>query len=165
MNTLERPDRFHLEAAEGWLELGSPVEAERELEQINPALATQPAVLLVRCRVLGAARKWETLVEAANTLVTLAPELPAGWLDRSNALHFLGRYREAYDQLLPALERFPREGVFRYNLACFECRMGNLPAARGWLAKAFALDHPSNLRAQARDDPDLEPLWGELEGP
>ena len=95
----------------------------------------------------------------------LLPGNAEGWLHRSVALHELKRTREARDQLLPAVPLFPDSGAIRYDLACYECQLGHLPEAKGWLEKAFAIDHTNSLKRQALNDPDLEPLWkhiGEL---
>jgi hypothetical protein len=42
---LEPPDSLHLEAAEGWLELGNHLEANEELENITPQMRVHPDVL------------------------------------------------------------------------------------------------------------------------
>ena len=48
---LEMPDRFHLEAAEGWIGLGDYGSADDELEQISPATRLHPDVLQLRWRI------------------------------------------------------------------------------------------------------------------
>ena len=45
----------------------------------------------------------------------------------------------------------------RYNLACYECQLGNLDRAKRWLEKAFELGDARNMKLAALDDPDLEP--------
>ena len=47
-----------------------------------------------------------------------------------------------------------------FNLACYECQLGNLAGAKAKLEQAFALN--GDLRTMALEDPDLEPLWGGL---
>jgi Flp pilus assembly protein TadD len=88
-----------------------------------------------------------------------------------SALRLLCRYRhnkrtlEARDLLLPAASQFKKNGLIRYNLACYECQLGNLPEAKRWLAEAFALHNSKQTKLDALNDPDLEPLWqhiGEL---
>jgi hypothetical protein len=37
--------------------------------------------------------------------------------------------------------------------------LGDLVAARDWLAQAFLLGNAREIRAQAAVDPDLAPLW------
>ena len=102
-------------------------------------------------------------LEITSTIVRLDPSRVGAWIDRSNALHFLGRYQEAWDLLPPALERFPDNVFLPYNIACFACRLGRLGEARDWLKQAGALaaDKPA-LKRMALDDPGLEPLWEEM---
>lgn len=45
MTPLEHPDVHHLRAAQGWLELGNHLEADKELERITPQLRAHPDVL------------------------------------------------------------------------------------------------------------------------
>ena len=50
MNQLEAPDSTHLEAAQGWLDLGNHLEANEELERIEAKNRAHPNVLQVRWR-------------------------------------------------------------------------------------------------------------------
>lgn len=43
------------------------------------------------------------------------------------------------------------------------CQLGNLPDALAWLEGAIALAGKKEIRNMALDDPDLEPLWKQLE--
>jgi hypothetical protein len=56
-------------------------------------------------------------------------------------------------------DRFPDNYTLRYNLACYACQLGDLKQAWQWLSKAIDLAGKTDLRQQALDDPDLEPLW------
>jgi hypothetical protein len=49
MPSLQPPDTMHLQAAQGWFELGDHLEADEELEQMSPQNHAHPAVLEVRC--------------------------------------------------------------------------------------------------------------------
>jgi len=73
----------------------------------------------------------------------------------------LKRTAEAREGLLAVVERFPAEATMRYNLACYECQLGNLVEARKWLERAFTLDDSDDFKRAALDDPDLDPLWTE----
>jgi tetratricopeptide (TPR) repeat protein len=95
-------------------------------------------------------------------MVKLAPYLPAGWIQRSYALHKLKRTQEASDELLPAVDLFPREWLIRYNLACYACRLGNENIALAHLWRAFELGDAKKVKLMALDDPDLEPFWAEI---
>ena len=45
----------------------------------------------------------------------------------------------------------------QYSLACYECQLGHLAKAKEYLSEVFTL--APELRMQALDDEDLEPLW------
>jgi hypothetical protein len=60
------------------------------------------------------------------------------------------------------VERFPHDAIMRYNLACYECQLGRLEQAKGWLQKAFKIGDPSKIKLMALNDPDLEPLRSEI---
>ena len=155
----EPPDTHHLRAAEGWLELGNYTEANAELDNVTPTVRAHPVVLRLRWHVCAQGKAWDLAYEVANTLVRLEPGNAEHWLHRSYALHELKRTKEARDLLLPAAGMFQDIEVIRYNLACYECQLGNLPKAKEWLAQAFARAKGGALKRQALDDPDLEPLW------
>jgi hypothetical protein len=57
MKPLEPPDSLHLQAAQGWLELGNHIEANEELERIAQQLRAQPDVLKLRWEVYAAGNK------------------------------------------------------------------------------------------------------------
>jgi predicted Zn-dependent protease len=163
---LEWHDVRHLEAAEGWLGLGDLGEAKLELAAIPEQKHSNPKVLQVRYLICAKERRWEVCVELAESMVQLEPAAPFGWIHRSYALHELKRTREALDQLLPAAMRFPEDATLRYNLACYECVLGNLELAKQRLFEAFKIAATDQCleeyRSTASEDSDLKPLWGFL---
>ena len=160
MKSLEQADRVHLNAAEGWFGLGDLVSASDELEKITPAFRAHPAVLLMRCKIYQAAKKWGYLIEISQTLVEQLPKLAEAWIHRSYALHELNQTREAFDLLLPAAKKFPKLPVIPYNLACYACQLGKLEDAMKQIEQAIDLaDKKNDIRLDALEDPDLEPLW------
>jgi tetratricopeptide (TPR) repeat protein len=162
VKTLAPPDSFHLQAAEGWVELGNYLEANEELEQITPENRAHPAVLEIRWQIYAKAKKWDLALELASALIQLVPELPLGWVHRSYSLHELKKTEEARDNLLRVVEKFPKDPIMRYNLACYECQLGSLTEAKNWLQKAFEVGDGNKIKLMALDDPDLEPLWKEI---
>jgi predicted Zn-dependent protease len=126
---LEPPDSLHLRAAEGWLGLGDLDSASDELEQIQPQFRAHLAVWMVRCEIYAAAKKWNIVLPVADTLVHELPDSQTPWILRSFALHELKRTQDAFDLLLPAVQKFPAEHVVRYNLACYACQLGKLKEA------------------------------------
>lgn len=161
---LEPSDAFYIQAAEGWLELGNTLEASNELANLAPELLNHPIALRVRWAILAAEKNWESAREVGAKLIELDPDEALGWVDYSYALHELKRTQEARDNLLRVVEKFPISATIRYNLACYECQLGNLPQAKRWLEKAFRLGDREQMKLSALADRDLEPLWPELGG-
>ena len=162
MKPLEPPDTFHAEAAEGWLELGNHIQAGAELDQIAPGRWAHPDVLELRWHVYAAAKKWETALEIASALIQLVPEHQAGWVHRSYCLNELKLTAEARDNLLPIVAKFPDDATIRYDLACYECKLGGVDQGRIWLENAFRIGDSRRMKQAALNDPDLARLWKSL---
>ena len=156
---ISSPDRHHLLAAQGWVELGNVREATAELDQIAPALNSHPAVLEVRWQIHAHSKNWNECVELAAAIIRTDPTVAMGWIHRSYALHELNRTAEARDGLMSVVGIFPEELTIPYNLACYECKLGNPSKARQWLEKIFSTEHAEEWRATALEDLDLKPLW------
>ena len=162
MHEFDVADKRFLEAAKGWLGLGSWEEAAKELEQISPPVKAHPEVLAVQFEIYSKAEKWEYAAEIARSISILLPENPFGHFYLAFSLHELKRTKEAYDVLIAVVDRFPNEHLIRYNLACYSCQLGNLKEAYQWLEKAIDLAGKEDIRQMALDDPDLEQLWVEI---
>lgn len=109
MKPLQGSDRFHLDSAVGWLELGNLIEASGELENIAPGLRAHPDVLQVRCKIYIAAQKWGYVAEIANTLCAMLPDSSFGPLHLAHALRQLGESLQAKNALLGVADKFPNE--------------------------------------------------------
>ena len=161
MSPLEPPDTHHVSAAIGWLELGNPAEAGEELARISGSALEHPDVLETRWAVCAAGRSWEAALDLAELLVVKSPERVTGWIHRAYALRRIkaGSLRRAWDALRPAFEKFPKETIIPYNLACYAAQMGRLDEAWEWLHKAMAAAESVNrIKQMALADPDLQPL-------
>ena len=162
MKNLPYPNNKHLEAAEGWLELGNCKEANEELENIAPELKAHPFVLEVRYRIFAETKRWEEAVEIARTLSEMLPDNSWGFIHYAYSLHELKRTKEAYGVLIPVADKFS-DSTIRYNLACYSCQLGNLQEAMQWLKLAIDLAGKKDIRQMALHDPDLEPLRTKIE--
>lgn len=164
MLSLEPPDIFFLSAAIGWSELGDPAEAEAELARITSANQSHPDVLEVRWVMLAQAQRWEAALEIARALMQHAPLRSSSWLHHAYALRRApgGGLQQAWDALLPASEQFPTEPTIPYNLSCYACQLQQLEVARTWLRRALQLGAKDKMKTMALEDPDLQPLWGEI---
>jgi tetratricopeptide (TPR) repeat protein len=164
MRTLEPPDTHYISAAIGWLELGNLAEAQAELAQISPAQQEHPDVLEVRWVVSAAQKHWEEGLQVAQALVRRAPKRSSGWLHQAYALRRVpaGSVQKAWDALLPAFDKFPKEATIPFNLSCYACQLRQLDAARDWLKRAVAVGGKDKIKQMALNDSDLEPLWDEI---
>jgi tetratricopeptide (TPR) repeat protein len=164
MKPLEPPDSHYVSAASGWLGLGSWQEAASELENVSPDAAAHPDVLEVRYEILAKAGQWELAADTALTWINKAPEERGAWIKQAYAVRRKpgGGIVLAKGILTAAQQRFPQEPLIAYNLACYECQLGNLPQARDWLRQAFKWGNVRHLKQMCVQDSDLEPLRSEI---
>ncbi|HZM02360.1 MAG TPA: tetratricopeptide repeat protein [Candidatus Saccharimonadales bacterium] len=164
INPIEPPDNHHLSAAIGWLELGNPKEANEELKKIAPALHSHSSVLIVRHEIYTKGQQWDLADEIARQLLQLFPEEPQFWIWHAYSTRRMrgGGIPQAKEILGKAQQLFPDEALIVYNLACYDCQLGNLKEARAWLEKAFHIGDRKVFKAMALQDRDLEPMWAEI---
>lgn len=164
MKPLDTPDIHHVRAAEGWLELGDETEALRELENISPPEKNHPVVLELRFQILAKKGEWDACRVIAGTITRQLPDFAGGWLHLAYATRRAkgGSEQAAFDILQPISAIFPDEPTIPYNLACYVCQLGDLPEARRWLKRAFAIGDKKQMKLMALDDADLKPLWKEI---
>jgi hypothetical protein len=160
MQKLEPPDTHHFSAAIGWLELGNPAEAAAELSQISAAQQEHADVLEIRWMVAAEQKRWEEGLRVAEILLERAPKRSSGWLHRAYALRRVpgSSVAKAWEALLPAFEKFPKECIIPYNLACYACQMEQLDTARVWLERAARIGGKEKIKRMALEDADLKPL-------
>ncbi|HEX8310559.1 MAG TPA: hypothetical protein VF614_04520 [Chthoniobacteraceae bacterium] len=145
-----------LVAAQGYSELSMFDDAILELDSLPEEAREHPTSIELRLVILMQARRWPAALAASERLCNLIPEKVTGYIHAAFCLHELGRTDEARDFLLEGPTTLHDEPTFHYNLACYECRLGNLELARMHLDKSFSLD--KKYKDYARTDPDLEPL-------
>lgn len=155
---IQSANRWHVDDAIGWLGLGNLDEAARMIERVTEPDAQHPDVLEIRWEIAGRRKRWQGALEIAEALVGRWPDRCSGRLHRSYSLHELQRTLEAWNKLVPAVERFPREATIPYNLACYACQLGNLDQAKSWLEKAVSIRGRATIKDLALKDDDLLPL-------
>jgi tetratricopeptide (TPR) repeat protein len=122
----------------------------------DPYCRQLPEVLMVRLGIYSALQKWDLLQTVAKKLNEYDPDEIQPWITLAYATRRLDSIDAAKEILLEALARHTKEPVFHFNLACYECQLGDLTAARSYLA-AFEID--PRWRLFALEDEDLAPLW------
>ncbi len=148
----------------GWLELGNWREANDELDKITPSFLAHPNVLEVRFQICAKAEKWDAAAELARELVQINPNEAQFWISHAYATRRMpgGGIPEAKDILREAQRLFPKEHLIAYNLACYDCQLGDNSEAWKWLKTAFDLGDAEQLTVMALKDPDLKPLWTKI---
>lgn len=162
MVELSPADLHCVRAAEGWFELGNAREAEAELAKLATSTQLHPAVSELRWQIHAQCKQWKDCVVIARAMTKTSPTEPLGWIHLSYALHELKRTQEAWDNLVAIVDDFPKEPTMPYNLACYACQLGDLPEARRWLKKTFAMGLKKEAKRMALEDLDLQPLWSEI---
>ena len=164
MNRLSPPDSIHLTAAEGWLELGNHLEANEELENITPQVRGHPDVLEIRWQIYAKESKWDAYRDIAATITKLDANRASGWLHLVYATRraMNGGLQPAQEIPCSATEKFPNIPTVFYNLACYDCQLGNLKEAKRWLGKAIYFAGKMDIGTMVLDDPDLQQLWNNI---
>ncbi len=148
-------------AADGYLDLKMYAEARKELQQVPKAYRKQCLYLWLMNRLSVDTEDWEMAVKISHTLWELQPDQVDTWVAYAYALR---RHEKSITTartiLLQAIERFSEEAIIPYNLACYECQLGNIEKAKTFLKRALSLD--MNFRLIALEDEDLITLREEI---
>lgn len=155
MISIEEHSRTLL-AAQGYCELSMFDEALDEIGTLPVDAQQHATVVEVRLMILMQARRWKAALATGRELTQVAPERTTGFIHTAFCLHELGKTAEARTLLLNGPETLRGEAIFHYNLACYECVLGNVELAREHLSRCLVLD--KNFRNHAQTDPDLKAL-------
>jgi tetratricopeptide (TPR) repeat protein len=157
---LDSQAQRHLTAAEGYAELGMHLDANGELEEIDADVRHLPEVLVIRLQIYRALEKWDLMQVVARELARHDPENVHWVVCWAFATRRADSIEAAKSILLEVVERIPNAAILHYNLACYECRLGDLEVAKARLRHAFKVD--ASFRLKALTDEDLAPLWESL---
>ncbi|MCI0745192.1 MAG: tetratricopeptide repeat protein [Verrucomicrobia subdivision 3 bacterium] len=158
MRSLLPQEARHLQAAEGWLELGNHQEAFHEINQIIPDNRLHVEVVEVRAKIYAAEKNWQTCLMMAEILTDRRPNRPFGWRMLAAAQHGAGATEAAYETLLDVADQFENCSEVMYDLARYAAQLALWDDAKHWLVCALQLgEEPLKLKAIA--DPALKGLW------
>jgi tetratricopeptide (TPR) repeat protein len=136
------------------------LEADTELDKIDPFNRAAPEVLALRVAIYRGLKKWELMQEIARRLVDFQPDDVQWTISLAYGTRRVDSIHAAKEILFKAETKFPKEGIIKYNLACYLCQTGDIEAAKNYLQKAFEID--SSWRLNVLDDEDLKPMWDPL---
>ncbi|MDR4505668.1 MAG: hypothetical protein MRK01_12925 [Candidatus Scalindua sp.] len=149
-----------LMAADGYLDLKMYAEARKELQQVPKGYRNNSVYLWLMNRLSVDTEDWEMAVTISRTLWETQPDLVDTWVAYAYAVRRHEKITDARRILLQAIERFSEDAIIPYNLACYECQLGNIEKAKIYLKRAISLD--TNFRTIAIKDEDLITLREEI---
>jgi tetratricopeptide (TPR) repeat protein len=149
-----------LMAADGYMDLNMYAEARKELLQIPTVYRNHKLYLWLMNRLSVETEDWEMAVTISRTLCEKQPDLVDSWVAYAYAVRRHEKISNARTILLQAIERFSEEAIIPYNLACYECQLGNIENAKIYLKRALSLD--MGFRVIALKDEDLISLREEI---
>jgi tetratricopeptide (TPR) repeat protein len=147
-------------AAQGYVELGLHDEARAQLDSLPAELHHRPDVVELTLLCQMHAQRWPEALALAQILCALEPAQPGGFIHAAFCLHEMGRTSEALECLQQGPSSLRGKAVYHYNLGCYHAKLGHPQEALQHLSKAFEMD--TELRRDARRDPDLEALRQQL---
>lgn len=150
----------HLQAAQGYIELGMFVEAADELESIEPESRASPEVVALRVVIYKALEKWRLAEGAAHHMVKVSPEESCWWIQWAYAARRYQSVEAAKQILLDAEKLYPQDAQIQFNLGCYASQMGNPEEAKRRVETAISLEE--KYRLIALFDPDLDLFWDEI---
>jgi hypothetical protein len=120
--------------------------------------------LETRWKACAKAAKWSLCLEIARSFATKMPECPLAWIYVAHSTQRVpgGTVHMAYDVLLSAARKSPKEPLIFYGLAHYACKLDRLEEAAYWLERASEFGDSTQLRLMALRDADLEPIWQDL---
>ena len=126
---LESPDKEFFNAAVGYTQLGMFLEANEQLENIDPFNRVAPEVLALRVDIYHGLQKWDLMREIAERLYESDPT-NIGWLiSYAYATRRGESIDAARDILINALAKFSGEAIIYYTFACYECQSNRIDSA------------------------------------
>lgn len=146
----------HLQAAQGYFNLGMVDEASEELDAVGADSQKRPEVLQLRLLILMKRKLWDVAIDVARSLCRSLEDMPDPYLHLAFCLHELHRTEEARQCLLQGPDTLQQVPTYYYNMACYEAQLGNVDKARTILEIAVKMN--PDYRECALRDPDLRAL-------
>lgn len=147
--------------AEGYFELGMPVQALEVLERVRHLINNDPAGLCIYGEALRILGRYEEALPPLRRAIELQPGIIPAYIALGWCAKRTGRLGEAIEALSKAAEIVPNDALVHYNLACYLSLAGRRDEALQELREAIRLD--KTFRDHARSESDFDPLRGDDE--
>ena len=155
---IDSPTQMILLAAEGYLELGMPIDARREYEDLSNQSKDSVAGLTLLMEILRAEGNLAEVESVAEKLCIIDSSNVDRWIDLALFRSDENSIESAKQLLLEAVDRFPDTALLHFHLARFECSLGNLALAKEHLLRSKKLCPVCRVLALT-DEADLLPIW------
>jgi predicted Zn-dependent protease len=152
--------REKVEAAHGFHELGLHHDAWTVLDDLPAEDKAHPLVILLRLDILIALDRWDDAVALGTGACRQWPIIDGFFLKTATALMELQDHQKAKLLLLAGPESLHEKAIYWYDLACCQCRTGEIALAKESIVQCF--NREESLRMRALYDPDLEGIWESL---
>ena len=143
-------------AAQGYLELGMPVEALAELDALPEEDRDAESAMQLRLFIAMKNHNWDDSLRICERMRELHPQAVSGYIHGAFCLHERGLTDAALKLLLSGPPALAEEATYFYNLACYSAVLGHLENALDYVRTSFEMD--DKFRDIAKLDPDLTPL-------
>ncbi len=149
-----------MEPAHGYYELGMYEDAWTTLDNLPPDEKAHPLIVLLRLDILLGLNRLDDAIALGTSACRQWPVIDGFFLKTATALIDLKDYPRAKDLLLAGPESLHQKAIYWYDLACCQCRTGEVEEAKKSIKECFERSEAFRLRALY--DTDLEPLWESL---
>ena len=150
-----------IQRADGFIDLRLLPRAKAELEKVPVAYRENRACCDVYLRLAMEEQNWAYAAEIAADLARRFSDELTYPVQLAYCIRRKESLSAARSVLLEASRRFKKAAIIPYNLACYECQLGNREEASKYLQRAIQLD--KDCRELAMNDDDLEPMWAMLD--
>jgi len=152
--SLSEPDCFYFAAANGWLELGVPSEAVREISLLSRAAENDADILCFKCKLFLVAREFEKAQQAAQKLLERQPDDLDGWLTLAESVWQIEGARNALNCLEKRRQFYSENYRFCLALSRYFALSGDVDNAKEWILNSLSV---GGKPADARAFPELHP--------
>ena len=159
---LRAPGYFFLNAAQGWLELGNPAEARRELDHIATVMRGHPDVLFLRWEIYARSKSWKRALAVARTLTARAPDDPRAWIALARSVQQTGQVQKAYTTLAGCVVDFPGSWELLADTAAYAHLCGKEREAERYLTLALAVGDPDQVKRRILAQAGLAGFWNRV---
>jgi tetratricopeptide (TPR) repeat protein len=166
--SLTTRQRRRLESVEGYLLLGMPVDALRELDALRNGGFDNLVVCRVRAEALRDLKRYEDALQEYERFDAGHPDDLTTLMGMAWCFKRIDRLEDAIETMQRAYRAHPDEPVVLYNIACYLSLAGDKTQSLSWLGRALRME-PKLRRLIAREsdfdnlreDPDFQFVVGD----